>query len=105
MKKIFIVDAVVVAVSIWLYFSDGPWRWVMLFGSSASQEAQLLLSGHEGKNDKFKDYLIYTVDNCVVFVNQKTVNRTMVYCPKNIPADTTKTGALTHLVDDWYVAQ
>lgn len=105
MKKSLIVAGAVIVVSMLLLFTNWPWRWVVLHGWSASKQAELLLSGRIETDEEFIDYLIYTAGNCVVFSEHETEGRVMVYCPKGIPTETNKIGALTHLIGDWYTVR
>jgi len=105
MKKTLMVAAVAIVVSVLLLFTNWSWRWVVIHGWSASKQAALLLSGRVDTDDEFIDYLVYTAGGCVVFSEHETEGRAMVYCPKGIPTETNKIGALTHLIGDWYTAK
>lgn len=106
MKKSLMIAVAAIAVSMLLLFTNWSWRWVVIHGWSASKQAELILSNRVEKiDDEFLDYLIYTAGNCVVFAEHETEGRAMVYCPKGIPTETNKIGALTHLVGDWYAAR
>lgn len=95
----------VIVVSFFLIFTSWPWRWVVFHGWSASRQAKSMLSGSSETRDEFIDYVIYTAGDCVVFSEHNTEGRVMVYCPKDIPSDTTKIGSLTHLIGDWYTTR
>jgi hypothetical protein len=105
MKKSLIVAVTSIVVSILLLFSNWSWRWVVIHGWSASNQAESMLAGRIDTADEFIDYIIYTAGGCVVFSEHDTEGRAMVYCPKGIPTETNKIGALTHLVGDWYTTQ
>jgi len=102
-KSLIFVVTIVIAVS--LLFSNWSWRWLVFHGWSATKQAKLLLSGQDGTDDEFIDYLVYSTGGCVVFSEHEADDRAMVYCSKGIPAQTNKIGALTHLVGNWYAIQ
>lgn len=105
MKKLLIVAAAAMVVSMLLLFTNWSWRWIVLHGWSASKQAKSLLSGRVDTDNDFIDYIVYTAEGCVVFSEHESEGRAMVYCPKGIPAGTNKIGALAHLVGDWYTTR
>lgn len=102
MKKSMIAATVALVISSLLLLSDWSWRWMVVHGWSASKQAELMLSGHSRTEDEFIDYLIYTLDGCVIFSEHESESRAMAYCPKGVPSDKSKIGVLTHLIGAWY---
>lgn len=106
MKKTLLISAAsIIAILILLLSTNWSWRWLVLHGWSASKQAKLLLSGQRDTDDEFIDYIIYTMDGCVVFSPHETEGHAMAYCPKGLPSDSNKIGATTHLVGAWYTTR
>jgi len=96
-----ILLSVVLAFIIFI-IANWSWRWVVVHGWEAANFAgELLEGGDPSTSESFIDYTIYTSQGCVVFATHDS-DRTMVYCPNGVQANTDQTRQVEHVIGSWY---
>ncbi|MBI5436192.1 MAG: hypothetical protein HY937_03685 [Nitrosomonadales bacterium] len=107
MKKQLLPIFILALTCLVLIFANWPWRWILIHGDTASKQANHMLSGDVNPTpDEFIDYTIYTTKGCGVFTSHDNPERTIVYCSKGLPVDTSEIGgSLKHIFGAWYFAE